>query len=340
MAHPFLVKDIALRSGTSIATVDRVLNQRGGVHRQTVRKIEQAMHEMEMQSLNVDLIARNFLLDVVMCAPAREALRVRNALQELVPTLKPFIFLVRHHVHDECQSEAVLDALLRIERKGSSGVLLMAPSSPGLLAAVTRLVEKKIPVITLGTDLPDSDRCTYVGLDNQGAGRTAAYLVQLGMGVRNGGVILALSSSRSGAEAEMVQGFRVALAARCPKLSIHEFIQGGDAYGSSMEALESLLQMHPEIHAVYALSTGCQAILQAFANLRRPCLVFIANGLCTENLELLRAGEIQILLHHDLREALRQACFFIKGAQECTKGKPACHASHIQVLTPFNLPGG
>lgn len=70
MAHPFLVKDIALRSGTSIATVDRVLNQRGGVHRQTVRKIEQTMHEMEMQSSNVDLIARKFLLDVVMCSGA------------------------------------------------------------------------------------------------------------------------------------------------------------------------------------------------------------------------------------------------------------------------------
>ena len=48
--HPFLIKEIALQAGMSEATVDRVLNKRGGVRRHTAERVKQAIRELHGQS--------------------------------------------------------------------------------------------------------------------------------------------------------------------------------------------------------------------------------------------------------------------------------------------------
>ena len=62
------------------------------------------------------------------------------------------------------------------------GVILKAPDVPEVTAAVARLSEHGIPVVTLVTDLPFSQRVAYVGIDNRAAGATAAYLVNRWLG--------------------------------------------------------------------------------------------------------------------------------------------------------------
>ena len=48
-AKHFSIKQLATQAGVSKATVDRVLHQRGSVHAQTTRRIEQALDELESQ---------------------------------------------------------------------------------------------------------------------------------------------------------------------------------------------------------------------------------------------------------------------------------------------------
>lgn len=45
MAHTFAMKELALQAGVSLATVDRVLHRRPGVHPSTQRRVEQAHAE-------------------------------------------------------------------------------------------------------------------------------------------------------------------------------------------------------------------------------------------------------------------------------------------------------
>ena len=49
MAHEFLIKDIAFQAGLSPATVDRVINDRGGVRRRTRARVEAAITELRQQ---------------------------------------------------------------------------------------------------------------------------------------------------------------------------------------------------------------------------------------------------------------------------------------------------
>ena len=71
MAHPFLIKEIALQAGLSEATVDRVLNRRGGVRRHTAQRVKQAIRELNGQIEQAGLTRAQIPIDVVMHAPDR-----------------------------------------------------------------------------------------------------------------------------------------------------------------------------------------------------------------------------------------------------------------------------
>ena len=111
MAHPHLLKNVASQAGTSVATVDRVLHQRGGVRQHTVHRVEQALQELERQKGQVGLVGRKFLLDVVMQTPNRFSQLVRGALEGVMPTLHPAIFRARYHLGENL-SVAQLVAML------------------------------------------------------------------------------------------------------------------------------------------------------------------------------------------------------------------------------------
>ena len=92
MAHPFLVKEIALQAALSEATVDRVLNRRGGVRGHTAERVKQAIRELRGQSEQAGLTGRKFVVDVIMQAPDRFSEAVRGALEDEMPTLRPAVF--------------------------------------------------------------------------------------------------------------------------------------------------------------------------------------------------------------------------------------------------------
>ncbi len=62
-------------------------------------------------------------------------------------------------------------------------MVLKAQDEPTVAEAIDRLVGAGgVPVVTYTTDVPNSARCAYVGIDNHGAGMTAAYLMDQWLG--------------------------------------------------------------------------------------------------------------------------------------------------------------
>ena len=193
-----------------------------------------------------------------------------------------------------------------------------------------------MPVVTYTTDVPTSARCGYVGIDNHGAGVTAAYLMDQWLGPAPSDVLITRQPARYSAargSARSGSGRRCAGSGR----DIVE-VSDSDGIDATNERLVlDALDRNPDVDAVYSVGGGNTATVAAFERLGRPCRVFIAHDLDADNRRLLRDGRISVVLHNDLRADARLAMRLILQQHGALPAEPSRPAP-IQVVTPYNLP--
>lgn len=339
MAHPYRIREIAQQAGVSTATVDRVLHGRPGVRAATVAEVHRAVADLERQASQVRLGGATFFLDLVVLAPERFSRAVRVALEAELPTLRPAVVRARFHVREDGGGGDLAAVLDGIRRRGSSGVLLKAPDDPAVVAAVARLEERGIPVVTFVTDVPASRRIAYVGMDDRAAGATAAYLLTA-VAPGSGGVLVSLSRSTFRGEGDREQGFRATLRDLAPQVPVHVVEGGNGLEGPTRASVARVLAREPGIDAVYSVGGGNRAVLAAFAAAGRVPRGFVAHDLDADNVVLLRERRLTAVLHHDLRADVRRVCRAVMQAQGALPGRPSSRPSQIQVITPYNEPAG
>lgn len=334
------MRDIAEQSGLSEATIDRVLHGRPGASARAVRAVEQAVLDLDRQQTQLRLAARTLLLDVVVQAPSRFSSAVRAALEDELPALRPATVRARFHLRENADVDAAVEVLDGLGRRGRvcHGVVLKAPDDPAVASAVARLAARGIPVVTLVTDLHDSARVAYVGLDNAAAGATAAYLVSQVLGDRPGDVLLTLSRSFFFGERERADAFTATLSRLDPDRRVHT-ISDSDGLDATMGALiADLLRSQPDVSAVYSVGGGNRAIAGAFTTAGLTPVVFVAHDLDEDNLDLLRSGVLTAVLHHDLHADMRAGVRQVMRAHRLVPGAPTSVAAHVEVVTAYNIP--
>ena len=336
MAHDFLIKDIAFQAGLSQATVDRVVNNRGGVRRQTRMRVEAALEELRQQEKVDPLAGRRYVLDVVMEAPDRFTNAVRQAFESEAAAFLPSLFKSRYHLAEQMRQTDMIKLLDRIRTRGSHGVVLKAPDTPVVCEAVDRLEEAGIPVVTLVTDISDSRRSAYVGVDNRSAGETAAYLI--GEKLTGGRVLVTLSSNRFRGEEERVIGFRRLLAKRYPHIRITEVSEGYGRDVNTGTLAGEALEREADFNAVYSSGGANRAILAAFSAQNRNCACFVAHDLDNDNLALLREGRLHYVLHHDLRGDAISVYRAVLNAHHARANLQKPRLSALEIITPYNIP--
>jgi LacI family transcriptional regulator len=331
--HRYKVREIAQQSGLSEATVDRVLHNRPGVRENTVAEVNQAIADLDKQRAQLRLNGRRYLIDVVMQTPQRFSDEFRSAVEAELPAFAPAMVQARFHLWQSGSTSQMVEALTRL--RGSHGVVLKAQDEPEVAEAIDHLVATGVPVVTYTTDVSASSRCGYVGIDNHGAGVTAAYLVQQWLGTSPSGVLITLSRTVFRGEGEREVGFRSAL--RTSGRPVVE-VSDSDGIDATNERLVlDALEANPTVEAVYSVGGGNVATVAAFEKIGRACRVFIAHDLDADNRRLLRDGRISAVLHNDLRADARLALRLIlqeRGALPVEPARPV----PIQVITPYNLP--
>ncbi|MBG6160622.1 LacI family transcriptional regulator [Labrenzia sp. EL_195] len=339
MTHRFPVKEIALQSGLSTATVDRVLNNRAHVSPQTRRRVEDAIEELARQETQLSAKGRRFFIDIVVEAPSRFSREIQRASEAVLPLFRPAALRPRFTFAETMTENDCVTVLDRIRKRGSQGVCLKARDTERVRAAIDRLTAKNIPVVTVFTDIPDARRLAYAGLDNIKAGQTAAYLMLKLLKPTDTCVLTTLSQHAFQGEEERFHAFRLELHRLRPDIELIDASGGGGLNPSTAQEVSAKLSWPAKIAGVYSMGGGNFAILNALKASGHTPDFFIAHDLDEDNLELLRKDVLTLVLHHDLRDDMRMAFRHILAFHGV--GEPLNQTeSDIQIVTPMNIPAG
>ena len=334
--HKFSIKQVAAQAGVSKATVDRVRHNRGLVHHQTIKRVEQALKELHEIDSHERVIGRTFYIDVVMHAPIRFSKAVQEAMQRQVGAFPHIKIRPRFHLYENVSIGELHLQLKKIAKRGSQGIILKAPDEPLINNTVNQLLsDQRIPTVTLVTDLPTSERLAYVGIDNKQAGETAAYLIKNWLKNTDSGVLIGVSHELFRGEEQRAIAFSDWMKAHSPGTPLIQ-VQGSEGVDKpTYEAVTKALSHHTNITAVYSAGGANRAILKAFEDSGQPIDVFIGHDLDRDNKMLIAEHKISAVIHHDLNQDARSAFMHILKYHRSID-LDTIPTSKLEVITPYN----
>lgn len=316
------VHDVARAAGVSLATVDRVLNGRPGVRSATAEKVAEAIARIGFsRDLNASLMARARDLKVLFLIPDG-ANEFMDSLAVAVARRSGQFLADRMHLETRriraFDAASLADCLDRLDPRQWDCAVIVTSEQPDVEAAVDAADRRGIAVMTLVSDLPDSARRHFIGIDNVAAGRTAASL--MGRFLPQGGKVAIIAGSLHLRDHnERLEGFRSNMAAEFGAIDIIGPFEGHDQRSETAGIVASLLNEHTDLAGLYNLGAGNAGLVSALeASGRAGGLRVIAHELTAPTRAGLLSGVIDVVLDQnpegEIREAIAAARMLSVGA--------------------------
>ena len=308
------ISDLARDAGVSTATVDRVLNQRGGVRLPTIQRVIHAADRLGYL-LPQDLLVSHQpapmrLAFVLPEGPNRYLQMLAETVDRSAEEMKPRNVACRAHLVTSFNPKALADRLRSLVAD-YDGIAFMALEHPLVREAVAALHADGVHVLTLISDLSNSARTAFVGMDNRAAGRTAGLLLGrfLGTPARPGNKVAMFAGSlsyRGHEEREM--GFRHILAESFPTLEVIGLREGQDDPELNHSLAKALLAQHPDLVGIYNVGGASEGIARALAETRCPRhVVLIGHGLTPDTRAHLVDGSCDAIINVAPEALMRNA---------------------------------
>lgn len=188
------------------------------------------------------------------------------------------------------------------------GVAVVALDHPRVREAINALTERGVAVVTLVSDVPNSRRGHYVGIDNSAAGRTAATLMGRYLCGRKGKVGLIAGSLALRDHVERQFGFEQVIVQEHPNLALLPVREGRDDRDKVQSVAEQLLADHPDMIGLYNVGAGSGGIAEALGQAGRARgVVFITHELTDDTRRALIDGTIDVIINQDAGHEVRSA---------------------------------
>ncbi|CAN7412583.1 LacI family DNA-binding transcriptional regulator [Rhizobium rhizogenes] len=337
------VYDIAAAAGVSLATVDRVLNQRPGVRIVTREKVEAAIRDIGyVRDVAAANLAKGRVYPLVFILPTGDNSFMHGLYAEVRQAMtrssleRTEIRIVEVPAFDPPALVAALDTL---RGQDIAGVALVATDAPEVRAAVDRLVDARTPVVTLVSDLTGSARHHYAGVDNIAAGRTAARLLGRFLGGRKGDITILAGSMLVRDHRERLEGFAAVMAAEFPQLRLLPVLEGRDDPEITSRLISKALAGSNDIIGVYSLGAGNRGLIRALkAAGQGRGLTVVAHELTEHTRAALQDGTIDAVLNQDAGHEVRSAIRVLKATADGQGFIAGQERIRLDIFVKDNLP--
>src|SRR5262245_32826150 len=195
MARKTTLIKIAEAAGVSLSTVDRVVNRRGGVSPAAEAKVLEWASRMNLDRRLFRSHLKNLRVAIMMQSPQNPFYKgLRDAFLGVNASHADLNIRCFIHYIDVADIAATLRGVAEAAQFYDA-MIVICPDDARLSDAL-RLISKRIPVVTMVTDLPSSGRIAYVGPDNRQMGRVAGELMGRFLGPDGGEILLVLGMHR------------------------------------------------------------------------------------------------------------------------------------------------
>lgn len=301
------LEELARQIGVGVATVDRVLNERGGVSPATTLRVLQAAKAAGLKRILPDAHRQPWQISLLLSSS--DAFFFSQLSQDFSNLAGQLGYgqLTLHRTLIAEDNPALLAAQILKASEQCDGIIVFAQAHPAVYAALAQCHQRRIPVITLATDLPDARRLCHVGINQLQAGRTAGLL--MGKMIGGPGEVIIISGRMDYlAHRQRVEGFSAVLTSQFPHLRLHKVLAALDDRQQVSRLLEQQLCQGGAIRGVYNTGLGNREIGEALARYRLlNKAVFITHELYPTTRRLLAEDALALALDQNTREMAQRA---------------------------------
>lgn len=290
------IRSIAEACGVSRGTVDRVLNNRGRVHPDTEERIRRTAQELgyKPNTLGKALASRKkeLKIGIILCSTGNEFYNdLIRGIEQAQEENQDYGLQIIYRSMKGYDAARQLELMEELEGQINC-LLLNAINDRRIAQKIREFINQGIGVITVNTDIEDSGRLAYVGVDVPECGRIACGLMGL---ITQGRAHTAIvTGSLSVLEhTQRIEGYREILERRYPKMEIVKIIEAQDDDITAFIETNKLLQEYPQTDTLFLAASGAAGVCRAVKEQGREDIIIIACDSSPTVVQLMQEGLIK-----------------------------------------------
>jgi LacI family transcriptional regulator len=293
------ITDLAKAAGVSVATVDRVLNQRLPVRSDTTQRVVAAAEAigyhatglLKRRMVEVPKRRFGFLLqkrDNFYLEFGRELVAATKASKDIEG--KPILEFM-----EELVPSTIAGRLVEMASRVDA-VAFVAMDHPQVNQAVEAVVALGKPVFTLLSQITTSACTSHLGLDSRKNGRIAGWTISR-MAKKTGKIGILVGSHRYLNQELSEISFRSYMREHAPEFQLLEPIINLDDERIAYEAVTEMLAQYPDLVGIYVSGGGQDGLIRALREFKKgPRPIAVCNELRVTIRSALIDGVVDLVL--------------------------------------------
>ena len=316
------------------ATVERVLNGRGGVRAELAAKVILAARDLNYPRTLHEAHRGLLRVEVLMVRPETSFYRrLSKAFERIAATLDSLV-VVHRRFTDEMNPQEIARHILSADVP-RAGLILAVPNSPLISAAVDMVVRQGLPVVHVVTRASE-DQTEFVGIDNYAAGRTAAHFIS--RMARAGGPVVALCHPIYQVHRDRLRGFSTYFRDHAGPIAFEwlGFTRDEELFGA--ETLSIARRMYPNLIGLYNAGGANSALIDVLRrHARGREILFVGHELTDYTREALSDGIMDVVLDQAPEAQAQRALDLILRRVGITQIEPDRNPIRFITITAENL---
>ncbi|HIE78026.1 MAG TPA: LacI family DNA-binding transcriptional regulator [Candidatus Thioglobus sp.] len=335
-------KDLAKAASVSLATVDRVLNGRAGVRKETVDAVNTAIKKIgfERNQIAATLARkRGYRFGFVLPNKKDEFIKeILNSIHQVNSDLRVQMVQIIVISVDDHNPHKLAEALSKISLKNFDGIAIMAPESPQIRDAIKRLQERGINIIPFISNQEGIEESDFVGINNHAAGSTAGRLMCRFLCRKTGSIAVINDTLQAKYSIERRLGFDEIVSKFSPNLTILPSIETFGDNERTHLILKTMLSANINLQGIYIISSEARSSLEAIEqySLDRE-LIVLAHERTQSTISALKSGNLAAIITQDTGLLVRTALHVLRGKYENRSAAISQEKVRIEILIAENL---